>query len=152
VYGHGLVYFCTGYFKHEVCAVRPDGRGAVTRDHVAWRQARHGPASASPLLIDDILYTVSDPGILTARAALTGRELWSQRLGASVCASPIYAAGGIYVCHEDGKTSVVRPGAHFELLARNQLDGRMQASPAIAGRALYLRTDTHLYRIEDAGD
>ena len=48
-------------------------------------------------------------------------------------------------------TSVIAPGANFERLATNNLPGRTLASPAVAGRAIFLRTDTHLYRIEKAG-
>ena len=49
----------------------------------------------------------------------------------------------------EGKTSVLRAGPKFELLAQNSLDGRVLASPAAVGRALFLRTDSHLYRIEE---
>jgi outer membrane protein assembly factor BamB len=149
VFGRGLVFLCTGFPRPEVWAVRPDGRGEVTQSHVVWRQARQAPAIPSPLLVEDTLYVVSDQGVMTARSAETGRELWSGRLGGAVSASPVYADGRIYVCEEGGRTSVLRPGLRFELLARNSLDGRMQASPAVAGRALFLRTDRHLYRIEE---
>jgi outer membrane protein assembly factor BamB len=116
---------------------------------VTWRQTRQAPANPSPLLVEDVLYTVSDGGIITARLARTGRKLWDHRLGGPVCASPVFADNRIYVCGEGGKTSVLRPGRKADLLAENALDGRIQASPAIDGRALYLRTDTHLYRIEE---
>jgi len=151
VFDRGVVYLCTGYMKPEVWAIRADGEGDVTQDHVLWREAKQAPANVSPLLIDDILYTVSDMGVITARATATGRELWSQRLGGPASASPVYAEGRIYVCDENGKTSVLKPGAKFDLLERNVVKGRVQASPALAGQAIYLRTDTHLYRIENSG-
>ena len=151
VFDRGVVYLCTGYMKPEVWAIRADGEGDVTQDHVLWREAKQAPANVSPLLIDDILYTVSDMGVITARATATGRELWSQRLGGPASASPVYAEGRIYVCDENGKTSVLKPGAKFDLLERNAVKGRVQASPALAGQAIYLRTDTHLYRIENSG-
>ncbi len=149
VYGNGLVFFCTGWFKPAVWAVRPDGKGDFSADHLAWKETKNAPANASPLLVEDVLYTVSDGGMLTARAAATGREWYSERLAGAVCASPLYADGRIYVCDEAGKTSVVKAGPKFELLAANQLDGRVQASPAVEGKALILRTDGHLYRIEE---
>ncbi|MBI1913364.1 MAG: PQQ-binding-like beta-propeller repeat protein [Planctomycetes bacterium] len=151
VFGHGLVFLCTGYFHPEVWAVRSDGKGDVTKTHVVWRDARQAPANPSPLLVDDILYTVSDTGIVTARTAKTGRQLWSERLGGPVTSSPLDADGHLYSFDEEGKASVLRPGPKFELLARNSLDGRVLASPAVAGRALFLRTDGHLYRIEERG-
>ncbi len=151
VFGHGLVFLCTGYMHPQVWAVRPDGKGDVTKTHVVWREARQAPASPSPLLVDDLLYTVTDLSMISARTATTGRLLWSERLGGPVTASPLYADGRLYSFDEAGKTSVLRPGPKFELLARNSLDGRVLASPAVAGRALFLRTDSHLYRIEERG-
>jgi outer membrane protein assembly factor BamB len=149
VFGRGRLYLCIGYFKLGVWAVRPDGKGDVTASHVVWRETKRAPANPSPLLVEDILYTVSDLGIVTARAADTGRDLGSRRLGSPVSSSPVYADGRIYICDEKGTTTVLRPGASLELLARNKLEGRIQASPAIAGRAIFLRTATHLYRAED---
>lgn len=148
VFGHGLLYITTGYFKLEVWAVRPDGKSDVTASHVVWKQGKQGPANPSPLLVEDVLYTVSDMGIVTARNAATGRELWSQRLGSAVSSSPLFADGRLYICEEGGQTSVLRPGSKFERLARNPLNGRIQASPAADGKALFVRTEKHLYRIE----
>jgi outer membrane protein assembly factor BamB len=149
VFGRGLVFLCTGFTRPEVWAVRPDGQGDVTATHVVWRQARQAPAIPSPVLVEDVLYVVSDQGVVTARAAETGRELWSGRLAGAVSSSPVFADGRIHVCQENGQTSVLRPGPRFEVLARNSLDGRIQASPAAVGRALFLRTDRHLYRLEE---
>jgi len=61
----------------------------------------------------------------------------------------LYAAGGLWFFSEDGKTTVVKPGRVFEQVAENRLDEGVLASPAIAGKAFYLRTRTHLYRIEE---
>jgi hypothetical protein len=64
-------------------------------------------------------------------------------------ASPIHAAGRIYFCNEIGKTAVVAADREFKLLAENQMGDGFMASPAAAGRALFLRSRTHLYCIED---
>jgi hypothetical protein len=64
-----------------------------------------------------------------------------------VFASPVGAAGRIYVVSRDGVTAVLRNGPEFELLARNELDDSFSASPAIAGDALYLRGERRLYCI-----
>ena len=64
-------------------------------------------------------------------------------------AAILYADGRIYFCDEEGKTAVIEPGKEFRALAENQLEGQIMASPAIAGRAIFLRTDTHLYRLEE---
>jgi hypothetical protein len=69
-------------------------------------------------------------------------------MGEGTIASPIAAAGRVYFFGKEGKTIVVKPGATFEPLAENKLDGTVIATPAMAGKSLFVRTDTHLYRIE----
>jgi PQQ-like domain len=63
VYGHGLVFICTGFQQASLLAVRPDGRGDVTKSKVAWRLDRGVPLTPSPLLVGDELYMVTDNGI-----------------------------------------------------------------------------------------
>ena len=148
VFGHGLVFVCGGYFKPEVWAIRPDGRGDVTESHVVWRVNQAAPLNPSPLLVGDELYCVSDNGVGSCLDAKTGKLNWRERLGGDFSASPLFADGRLYFLNENGVTSVLAPGPKFELLATNTIPGRTLASLAVAGRAIYLRTDTHLYRIE----
>ena len=147
VYGNDLVYITTGFQQPSILAVRPDGKGDVTRTHVAWTLSRGAPLTPSPLLAGDDLYIVTDAGIASCVDARTGTIRWQQRLGASVSASPILADGRIYFLDEDGQTTVVKPGPTFERLAANKLDGTTLASMAVAGRSFFIRTGTHLYRI-----
>ena len=67
-------------------------------------------------------------------------------------ASPIWADGRIYFFSEEGKTTVIEAGRRFKVLAENELESGFMASPAVAGRALFLRTRTHLYRIEEPAE
>ena len=149
VYDHGLVYLSTGFNEPVLLAVRPTGRGDVTDSEVAWRLRRGAPLTVSPILVGDELYTVTDGGIATCIDALTGEIRWQHRLGGNHSASPIHAAGRIYFQDEEGVTTVIAPGAEFEQLARNELDGSTLASPAVADGAFFIRTGTHLYRIEE---
>ena len=109
------------------------------------------PAKPSPLLVDDELYLVSRWRVdrcATTRPAAS--SIGASALGGNFSASPIFADGRIYACDEDGRTIVFAPDAkEYKELAVNQLDGRFMASPAVAGTALFLRTDTHLYRVEN---
>ncbi len=148
VFGDGMVYFCTGYWTPALLAVRTDGQGDVTDSHVAFSLRRSVPHNPSPLLVDDRLYMVSDLGVLTCVDAKRGTEVWRQRLSGSFSASPTLADGKIYLVNETATTYVVSPGDGYELIATNHLDGRALATPAFVGQAIYLRTDTHLYRIE----
>ena len=148
VAGNGLVYFCTGYWTPALMAVRPDGQGDVTESHVEFLLRRAVPHCPSPLLVKDRLYFVSDLGILTCVDALKGTEIWRQRLSGNFSASPTWADGKIYLLNESGATYVIAPGDTYQLLATNHLDGRTLASPALVDHAIFLRSDTHLYRIE----
>ena len=144
----GTVYFSTGCFKPNLLAVRTDGAGDVTSSHLAWRSQKGIPVMSSPLLVDGRLYYASDDGIATCAEAVDGKALWQERLGEGHLASPILAAGRIYFFGREGKTLVVKPGAALEKLAENKLDGTVIATPAAVGKALFVRTDTHVYRLE----
>ena len=149
IYGHGLVYLSTGFQTPTLLAVRADGEGDVTRSHVAWRLRRGAPLTPSPILVGDELYMVTDFGIATCVDALTGDIHWQQRLGGNHSASPVFVNGRIYFQNEEGVTTVLAPGTDFRVLARNRLDGVTLASMAVADGALFIRTDAHLYRIEE---
>ena len=149
VAGHGLVYFPTGFNTAQLLAVRPDGKGDVTSTHVAWKFGRGVPNKPSLLLLGDVIYMINDGGIVTSVDAKTGQEVWRSRLLGSYSASPVAADGRIYFFSEDGKATVIEAAREFKVLAENTLESGFMASPAIDGRALYLRTKTHLYRIEN---
>jgi outer membrane protein assembly factor BamB len=147
VFAHGLVYVATGFQQPSLLAVRPDGTGDVTKTHVAWALKRGAPLTPSPLAVGDELYIVNDGGIATCLDGRTGAVIWQQRLGGTYSASPVFADGRIYFLAEQGVTTVIAPGKEFRRLATNTLDGGLLASMAISGGSLFLRTDSHLYRI-----
>jgi outer membrane protein assembly factor BamB len=149
VFAHGLVYLTTGFYSPQLLAVRPTGKGDVTSSHVAWRYERGVPLTPSPVVAQGHLYMVSDNGIVTSLDAVTGKENWRARLGGSYSASPVFADGKVWFLSEEGETTVLLAGAReFKKVAVNQLDGRFLASMAVSAGALFLRSDTHLYRIE----
>ncbi len=148
VAGFGLVFLPTGFPKGELLAVRPDGHGDVTATHVAWRLARGVPNKPSVLLVGDLLFMTTDAGVASAVDARTGAVVWTGRIGGTHSASPVAADGRVYFFDEEGKTTVIDAGRTFKVLAENQLGDGFMASPAIAGKAFYLRSRTHLYRVE----
>jgi outer membrane protein assembly factor BamB len=149
VVGHGLVFYPSGFPTGEVLAVRPDGRGDVTATHVAWRLARGAPKKPSLLLVDDLLFMIADNGIATCVEARTGAVVWTARVGGAFTASPLSAPGRVYLFSEEGKTTVLEAGRAFKVLAENELGDGFMATPAVAGTALFLRSRTHLYRVEE---
>jgi len=148
VFGHGLVYITTGFQQPALMAVRADGSGDVTKSHVAWTVRRGAPLTPSPLLVENELYFVSDGGIASCVDARTGELRWQQRLGSAFSASPIFAGGRIYFLSEQGATVVIAPGTTFRALAVNTLEGSTLASMAVADQSIFIRTDSHLYRIK----
>lgn len=147
VFGHGMVYLCTGFMQPSLLAVRVDGKGDVTKSHVAWTLKRGVSLTPSPLLVGEELYLVSDNGIATCVDAKTGATHWQVRLGGNHSASPLAADGRIYFLSEEGESVVIAPGKQFNVLARNQLDGATLASMAVANGSLFIRSQTHLYRL-----
>ena len=147
VYGAGLLFISGGFNIPSFIAVRPDGTGDVTRTHVAWTLTRGVPLTPSPLIVDNDLYVVSDDGIAQCLDARTGQPYWQRRLKGDHSASPVYADGRIYFLSEQGTATVIAPGHEFHELAVNQLDGDTLASIAVSDGSIFIRSDTHLYRI-----
>jgi outer membrane protein assembly factor BamB len=149
VVGHGLVFYPSGWSAGLVLAVRPDGSGDVTGTNVVWRLAKGVPKKPSLLLVGDLLFMVGDAGVASCVKAKTGELLWSSRVDGAYSASPVFADGRVYLFSEEGKATVIEAGESFKVLAENSLEDGFMASPALDGKALILRTKTHLYRIEE---
>ncbi len=149
VYSHGLIYLATGFMKPEFWAIRPGGKGNVTDTHVAWKVTRQAPQKPSPVVIGDEVYMVSDNGIVTCMDAASGQIHYSERLGGEISASPLASGNRIYFFDQSGRATVIAPGKKFEVLATSTLGDGFMASPAVAGDSLYLRSKSHLYRVEN---
>jgi len=146
-----LVICMTGFRGYAVYAIPLDSMGDVTDSNaIAWRRTDVGSYVASPLLYDGMLYfTKGDQGILCAVDARTGQSPYGPKrldLGQTY-ASPVGAAGRVYVTDRGGTTIVLKHGQQFEQLAENKIDETVNASLAIVGDEILLRGDKHLYCI-----
>jgi outer membrane protein assembly factor BamB len=148
LFDHGVAFIVTGLMKKELWAVKTDGQGDVTDTHVAWKLGTHVGKYASPILVDGLIYTAAEENYVTCVEAATGQIVWTGRVAGKYAASPIYGDGRLYFCNQQGTTTVLKPGRTFEVLATNTLASGFMASPAVDGKAFFLRTKTHLYRIE----
>ncbi len=148
VHENGMVYVSSSFDRPSLYAIRTGGKGNVTDSHEAWRASKAAPHSPSPLLLEGRLYMVSDRGIATCADAKSGEVLWQERLRGNFSASPVHAAGRIYFLNETGEMTVISASKAFEKLATNTLPGGTLASPAFIEGTMFLRTSTHLYRIE----
>ncbi len=148
VYGHGLLFYPTGFAKGQLLAVDPGASGEATGTHIRWRLKRSVSNKPSVLLIDELIFMIDDGGIASCIEAKTGNIVWSERVGGNFSASPATDGRRIFFFSEEGKATAIAAARQFEILAESQLDGGFMASPAVRGTAWILRTKTHLYRIE----
>lgn len=151
VFGHGLVYVCSGFGDQQLFAIDPTGSGDVTESHVKWQTKKGVPKSPSILLVGAELYMVDDKGVASCLDAVSGKLHWQQRLKGAFSASPVLANGLIYAQNETGVTTVVKPGTEYQEVATNTLgDGKTRtfASFAFVDNAILLRSETHLYRLQ----
>ncbi len=149
VAGFGMVFIPAGFGKAQVLALKLGGSGVLGPDALAWSLKKAVPNKPSLLLIGELLYAINDGGIATCVEAKTGTTVWSERIGGNFSAAPIYADGRIYACNEEGKVTALAVGREFKVLGESQLANGFMASPAASGKALFLRTKTDLYRIEN---
>jgi outer membrane protein assembly factor BamB len=151
--GNGLVIYFTGFFGNHIRAVRHDGTGDVSDRNLAWKCSRWTPTIPSPVLVGQELYWVSDSGTACCADAMSGEIIWHKSLRGRFRASPIHAAGRLYLIDQTGKCHVLKAGREFESLKVNQLDGQeVTATPAFVDKSLIIRTHTHLYRIDNPTD
>ncbi len=147
IFANGLLYVCTGYDRATLLAIRVGGQGDVTESHVAYVIDRNVPLNPSLVSVGDSIYMIADNGVLSCVDGTSGEVTWKQRVGGNFSASLLYAGGFLYLLDEAGKTTVVKPGAEYEVVAENDLGERALASMGVDGNAILLRTEKALYRI-----
>lgn len=151
----GLVFVNSGWmfpkdgkpFYARLLAVDPTGTGDVTQTHVPWETGEDVPQISTPVIADSLIYMVHERGDLTCLNARDGKVIWKTKLKDQFNASVLYASGNIYLFSVKGKAYVIKPGLNYQLVATNQLDGALKATPAMVRDNLILRTDRFLYRI-----
>jgi outer membrane protein assembly factor BamB len=137
--------------ENVLIAVRP-GRGDLTKSHVLWKQTRGLPYVPSPLFYRGNIYVVKDGGLVSCFDAATGDPHYLQeRLGptGSYYSSPIAARDHIYIASVDGKITVLTTGKSPQVVNRADLNERLVASPALAGKSIFYRSEKHLWRFDN---
>jgi outer membrane protein assembly factor BamB len=151
VVGNGIVYCMSGFRGTALLAIRLGRTGDLTgTDAIVWQHGKATPYVPSPLLYGDKLYFFShNNGILSCFDAISGNPHFSEeRIGAlkgGVYASPVGAAGRVYLLSREGSAVVLKLSDKLEVLATNELDDRFDASPAVVGNEIILRGKKHLY-------
>jgi outer membrane protein assembly factor BamB len=138
--------------EHGLVAIRAGGSGDQTEKHALWRYEKEYPEITSPLVYQNVLYTVKDGGIVTSLSPVTGTVFKIGRSKDAIdsyFASPVGADGKVYLTSQEGKVSVLKADPQWEVLAVNDLGEECQATPAIGGRSLYIRTSKALYSFSE---
>lgn len=151
-----VVYLMSGFRQYKIQAIPLSARGDITgTDKVLWEYDEAAPYVASPLLYDDKLYFTKQRNPQISCVTTDGEKLWGpKRLGGiqMVYASPLGAVGRVYFVGRNGTTYVLKHGAAFEVLAKNQLDDDgFDSSPVAIGDRLYLRGAKYLYCLAEQG-
>ena len=136
---------------NAVQAIRLGGKGDMTEGAFRWRHYKTLPNVPSPLLYQNVLYMMKEGGILTAFNPKTGEILKQGRLRDALgryFSAPVAADGKIFVTSEEGKLTVLKPGADWEVLQTNDMGDPCYATPAIIDGKIYVRTTTALYCFE----
>jgi outer membrane protein assembly factor BamB len=148
VYAGELVLVASGRRPEApIFAIR---RGAKDEPTVAWQKQQRGPYMPTPLIYGEYLYILGNAGVFDCYVFKTGEEVYRQRIphqGSGFSASPVASDGKIYLPSEDGDIFVVKAGAQFELLGKNEMGEPLMATPAIAGGKLIVRTEHRLWAI-----
>ena len=138
--------------RNNLLAIRHGGHGDVTNTNVIWSMQKNLSCCTSPLIYQGVMYLIKDGGILTAVDPQTGNILKQGRLTGALdqyYASPVGAAGKVFFLSQQGKLTVVKAGADWEILAVNDLDEDSYATPAIIDDKLFVRTHGTLYCFSD---
>lgn len=133
---------------NAVLAIRPGGKGDITTSHLAWKSIRSLPYVCSPVYYRGRLYTVKNGGLASCYDAKTGHAFYQdERLdaGGDYYASLIAGDGKIYAASQKGIVVVWEAGDQLKILARNDLNEQVMATPAMVDGRLYIRTESHLY-------
>jgi outer membrane protein assembly factor BamB len=153
VFADGLIVVASGRRPEApIFAIRAGAAGDITGNPhwVAWQKQQRGPYMPTPVIYGGNLYVLGNAGVFDCYNLSTGAEIYRERIphqGSGFSGSPVASDGKIYLPSEDGDIFVVKAGAHFELLQKNEMGEPLMATPAISGGMLLVRTQHHLWAI-----
>jgi len=136
--------------RNAIFAVKLGGSGDVTDTHLLWQFEKSLPDVPSPLVYKDVVFLVRSGGIATTLNAQTGKGLKEARITGALedyYSSPVGVDNKVYVASEHGKVVVLRAAGDWEILAINEFDSDIYATPAISEGKMYIRTRKSLYSI-----
>ncbi|ADB15408.1 Pyrrolo-quinoline quinone [Pirellula staleyi DSM 6068] len=141
----------TGYVKANWISLKLPLAGAIDEASIGWQHATAVPTKPTSVAANGLFFSITDRGgVATCLDLVTGENVWTERLGGNFSSSPLLAEDRIYLCDQEGNTTVIKAAGTFEKIASSTLAAGTMASPVVSGKAIYLRTTEALYRIEQA--
>ena len=132
--------------KETIKAFRLGATGDLKEANLVWEQKKGMPKVPSMLYVKPYLFAITDGGVASCLRADTGEQVWQERIGGNFSASPVAAAGRIYLVADNGDTTVIAAAPEFKVLAKNPLGTeKVQASPAISQGQFFLRSEKALF-------
>ena len=143
---YGLLFLNVGQGDQSLVAFRPPVE-VGQKPNVVWNTGRAVPHRGSLIVGSGALFMFSDNGVASCLAARSGQEFWTKRLGGEFWSSPVLAGKRLYCANKQGEVFVVQASPTPKILAKNSFPDGFNATPAVVGDTLLLRSFTHLYRI-----
>ena len=152
----GILYWYTGYKADgngnkstNLLAVNPEGNRDITGTNIIWKKQEELSRNQclTPVIKDGLIYTVNTRNIMMCIDAASGEEVWSIHVTSNYDASPLYVNGNILFFSVKGEVIAIKAGRKYDVVAQNQMDSGIWATPAILRNSVILRTQKYLYRI-----
>jgi outer membrane protein assembly factor BamB len=145
----GPVIVDAGFTYTELMAVNPDGNGDITGTNIIWKKQERQSQNQmlTPVIKDRLIYTVNTRNTLMCIDAATGEEIWSVHVKSNFNASPLFINGNIWFFSVRGEVLVIKAGRTYEVIAQNQMDSGIWATPAVVRNSMIIRTEDFLYKI-----
>ena len=154
LFWNGIIYVNTGLNQpiSELWAVRADGKGDVTKTNLLWKFKENVPGISTPVIANGLIFMVNEKGILSCLDAKTGQLIWKEKLQGNYNFNwaPVSIEDKIYLTDMDGVTTVIKADKKFQVVAENKLEGKFLARLVVSENSLIMRSDTHIYRIENS--
>lgn len=149
---HDIARFRRGYQNHGLLSLPVGGHGVLSDDEIVTLETQGIPEVPSPISDGQYVYLVKNGGLLTCIEMKSGRRVYRKRTGGSGThyASPIIAAGHLYIADGRGRIAVLNVGEEAEVIATNEMDDGVYATPAVCDDCLYVRTHSALYAFKES--
>jgi outer membrane protein assembly factor BamB len=151
----GILYWYTGFTESsngkftELIAVNPDGAGDITATNIIWKKKEELSRNQclTPVIKDGLIYTVNTRNSMMCIDAATGKEVWSTHVTSNYDASPLYIDGNVWFFSVKGEVLTLKAGRKYDVVAKNQMDSGIWATPAVLRNSVILRTQNYICRI-----